>query len=79
MSALTAYSRGKSVGDFNGAYTTTTGGISASRQIARSLHLILGYDLRNYSSGTFQNYNRLVQEARVGIGYTPGDVPLRIW
>jgi hypothetical protein len=79
MSALTAYSRGKSVGDFNGAYNTTTGGISASRQVARSLHLILGYDVRNYSSGTFQNYNRLVQEARVGLGYTPGDVPLRIW
>jgi hypothetical protein len=79
LSALSSYNRGKSVGDFGGIYTSVAGGLAASRQIARSFHLVLGYDVRNYSSPTFQNYNRLVEEARIGVGYAPGDVPLRIW
>ena len=67
-------------GRFYTAFTVAiTGGVSASRQIARSVHLIFGYDASTYDSPTFQNYNRVIQEARFGIGFTPGDVPLRIW
>jgi hypothetical protein len=79
LSALTSYDRGRSVGDFGGAYNSLSGGLSASRQVARSIHLVFGYNVRSYSSPNFQNYNRTFQEGRVGVGWAPGDVPLRIW
>jgi hypothetical protein len=40
---------------------------------------VAGYDARQYSSIEFRNYNRLVQEVHVGLGFTPGEVPLRVW
>jgi hypothetical protein len=79
FSSLASYDRSRSVGNFIGLYSDVAGGVAASRQIARSVHLVFGYDVRRYSSGNFQNYNRNVQETHVGLGFTPGDVPLRIW
>jgi len=79
LSALATYERSRSIGNFSGVYADVAGGLSASRQIMRSVHFVVNYDARSYRSGTFQNYNRLIQEARVGLGFTPGDVPLRIW
>lgn len=79
LNAWSSYMRAKSVGDFNGIYSTITGGVTVSRQIARSVHMIFGYDASTYDSPTFQNYNRVIQQARFGIGFSPGDVPLRIW
>jgi len=79
MSSLATYDRSRSVGNFIGTYSDVAGGLAASRQIARSVHLVFGYDVRRYSSPTFLNYNRSVQEGHVGLGFTPGDVPLRIW
>jgi hypothetical protein len=79
LNAMSGYSLSKSVGNFNGDYSSVSGGLSASRQIARSVHFVFGYNVRTYSSPDFHNYNRLVQEAHVGLGFAPGDVPLRIW
>jgi hypothetical protein len=79
LSALASYDRAKSVGTFVGHYSDASAGFSASRQIARSVHLVFGYDVRRYSSPDFRNYNRPIQEGHFGIGFTPGDVPLRIW
>ena len=79
FSSLAAYDRSKSVGNFIGSYSGVSGGLGASRQIARSVHLVFGYNARRYSSTDFHNYNRVIQEGHVGIGFTPGDVPLRIW
>jgi len=73
------YDRSKSVGNFTGIYSSLSGGITASRQIIRNVHFVVGYNARKYKSPDFNNYNRVIQEASVGIGYTPGDVPLRIW
>jgi hypothetical protein len=74
-----AYDRAKSVGNFLGGYSDISGGLTASRQIARSVHVVFGYNVRKYHSSDFHNYNRAVQEGHFGIGFAPGDVPLRIW
>jgi hypothetical protein len=79
LSSLAVYDRSRSVGNFIGSYSDVAGGLAASRQIARSVHLVFGYNVRKYSSPDFKNYNRPVQEGHVGLGFTPGDVPLRIW
>jgi hypothetical protein len=79
LSAGGAYDRSKSVGTFLGYYSDVSGGFSASRQIVRSVHVVFGYSVRRYSSPDFHNYNRPTQEGHFGIGFAPGDVPLRIW
>ncbi len=79
MGANVAYSRGKSLGNILGEYDTTTAGLSASRSLLRYIHMVLAYDLRSYSSPGLTNYNRTTYEARIGLGFAPGDVPLRLW
>ena len=79
LSSFASYDRSQSVANFIGAYSDVSGGLSASRQIARFVHVVFGYDVRKYNSPDFHNYNRAVQEGHFGIGFTPGDVPLRIW
>jgi hypothetical protein len=53
--------------------------LSASRQIVRTVHAVVSVSARKYTSANFDLYNRLIYEVRVGVGYSPGDVPLRIW
>ena len=79
MSALSGYDKSRSVGNFLGNYSDVTGGFAASRQVARAVHFVFGYNVRKYSSPNFTNYNRPIQEGHVGFGFTPGDVPLRVW
>lgn len=73
------YSRGDSIGNITGRYGSYSGSVSASRQIGRSLHLIGSFYARQYDSPDFQKYNRLIYTARLGLGFTPGDIPLRLW
>jgi hypothetical protein len=79
LNSFASYDRSQSVGNFIGNYSDVSGGISASRQIVRTVHMVFGFNVRKYQSPGFQNYNRTVEEGHFGIGYTPGDVPLRIW
>ena len=79
LGASVGYSKADSTGNVLGNYGGTNGTLSASRQIVRNLHGILSFSVRQYSSGTFSLYNRLIYGVRVGLGYSPGDVPLRIW
>jgi hypothetical protein len=79
LSSVASYDRSRSVASFIGGYSDVTGGLAASRQIARSVHLVFGYNVRKYHSPDFHNYNRVIEEAHFGLGFTPGDVPLRIW
>ena len=73
------YSKAQSLGNVVGHYNTATAGLTVSRQITRSVHGLLNVAARKYSSPTFTNYNRPVYEIRLGFGFTPGDVPLRVW
>jgi hypothetical protein len=73
------YNRAESIGNVYGTYGGTSGTLSASRQIVRTVHAIASFSARQYSSANFNLYNRLIYDVRVGVGYSPGDIPLRIW
>lgn len=73
------YSSSKSMSNIVGTYRGMGGGFTTSRALGRAMHGIASLRARKYDSGTFSNYNRLIYEARIGIGFAPGDVPLRIW
>jgi hypothetical protein len=73
------YNRSTSISNVIGTYGSTSGTLSASRQIVRNVHGVLSFSARKYSSVDFSLYNRLIYDVRVGVGYSPGDVPLRIW
>ncbi len=45
----------------------------------RTVHALVSFSARKYTSANFSLYNRLIYDVRVGVGYSPGDVPLRIW
>jgi hypothetical protein len=79
FSAGVAYNRSQSIGNLVGEYASTVGSFAVSRQVGRSVHLIANFDARQYQSGDFSNYNRLIYSARLGFGFTPGNVPLRVW
>jgi hypothetical protein len=34
---------------------------------------------RRYDSGTFSRYDRLIYRGTIGISFSPGDLPVRIW
>lgn len=74
-----AYNHSDSIGNVLGSYGGTSGTLSASRQIVHNVHAVLSFSARQYSSATFSLYNRLIYDVRLGVGYSPGDIPLRIW
>jgi hypothetical protein len=73
------YERGNSLGNLVGTYGDVSGGVSASRQIVRTLHFVAGADARRYQSPTYNQYNRTVYDAHIGLGWAPGAIPLRLW
>ena len=79
FTAQAVYDHAKSVGNVLGYYGDVGGTLSASRQIVHSVHGVLSFSARQYQSPDFSLYNRLIYTVRLGVGYTPGDVPLRIW
>jgi hypothetical protein len=79
FNAEAAYAKSRSIGNIIGTYGTISGNLSASRQIIPSVHFVTQYSARRYDSPNFANYNRLIHEARIGFGWSPGDIPLRIW
>lgn len=79
LSATAMSSRSKSLVNVRGGYNSTGGGVSMSRKLISSLHLTGNYTLRQYQSSDFTKYNRLIHTASIGLGFTPGEVPLRVW
>jgi hypothetical protein len=74
-----SYDNANSIGNVSGNYKDYSAGFTASRQISRAIHGVASFNARQYSSPSFTLYNRVVYESRIGFGWTPGDVPLRIW
>lgn len=68
-----------SFGNIVGRYDTLSGGFTATRQIVHDVHFVASFYASRYSSPDFSKYNRPVYTARIGLGFAPGDVPLRIW
>jgi hypothetical protein len=62
-----------------GGYDSTSGNLHVARRVMAGVHFVASYAARNYTSGSFSGYNRLIHEGSIGIGFTPGDIPLRIW
>jgi hypothetical protein len=79
LSASAGYSRAESIGNVLGSYGSDSGTVTATRQIMRNVHGIVSVSARRYSSVDFSLYNRVIYDVRVGVGYSPGDIPLRIW
>ena len=79
FNASVGYDNNKSIGNIIGKYTDTIGTVTASRQITRSFHAIASFSGREYGSGDFAKYNRVIYSASLGVGFAPGDVPIRIW
>jgi hypothetical protein len=73
------YDRSESIGNVLGSYGGINGTVSASRQIVHTVHGVASFSARKYDSANFALYNRVIYDVRVGVGYSPGDVPLRIW
>jgi hypothetical protein len=74
-----SYMRAGAVGLISGTYSGTSAVVSLSRPVVRGLHFVSSYAARAYGSPTYANYNRVIVEAQVGIGYSPGDIPMRLW
>jgi|SRR5271157_2601340 len=74
-----AYNDSESIGNVVGHYKDINSSLTASRQLSRSIHAVLNISARKYESADFNLYNRVFYTARVGVGFTPGDIPLRIW
>jgi hypothetical protein len=71
--------RGTSFANITGQYNDYGGQFQASRQVSRAVHAIMAFSARRYSSPSFAGYNRPIYDARIGVGFSPGDLPLRIW
>ena len=69
----------QSVGNVIGGYRDYGGALRTSREIGHALHTFAAFSAHRYSSASFAGYNRPIYDARVGIGFSPGDVPLRAW
>jgi len=74
-----SYTTALSIGNVNGSYGNLGGSFSMSRSIGHSLSFVTSYAANQYRSPTFPRYNRLIYTGSVGIGWSPGAVPLRIW
>jgi len=74
-----SYITALSIGNVNGSYGDITGIFSMSRSLGHSLSFVTSYSAIQYRSPDFTHYNRLVYTGSVGIGWSPGEVPLRIW
>ena len=79
LNAQTGYFSAQTTINVTGNYGSVNGGLSASRQIGRNIHAVTNFNVRQYRSPDFNQYNRRIYTLKFGLGFTPGDVPLRIW
>ena len=68
-----------SIGNVSGSYGNISGSFSMSRSLGHSLSFVTSYSANQYRSPNFTHYNRLIYTGSVGIGWSPGAIPLRIW
>ena len=62
-----------------GNYGSASGRLSASHTIFKTFSAVASFTASQYESGTYSLYNRLIYDASVGLGWSPGDIPLRVW
>lgn len=79
FAAQAQYSRGDSIANVVGIYGDYGGGVSASRAVTRYMHIVFTASGLRYDSPTIQQYNRPVYNVTAGVGFSPGDLPVRVW
>lgn len=79
LSAAATYAMSQSKANVLGEYRTLSGGVTASRTLPLNLHLTFNYQARRYQSNDYTRYNRVLHAASVGIAWSPGELPLRVW
>jgi hypothetical protein len=79
ISAGASYNESSSVGNVIGNYGSYNSVLSVSRQVARATHGVLSFNARKYDSGDFKNYNKWAYGVRLGLSFSPGDIPIRLW
>lgn len=79
LSAGANYNTSTSEGNVLGQYGSYSVTVSASRQVAPLTHGILSFIARKYDSSNFQNYNKWAYSVNLGLSFTPGDIPVRLW
>lgn len=79
ISTGATYNRSLSVGNVLGEYSSYAADLSVSRQVAPATHAVLSFNARKYGSGDFKNYNKWAYGVRLGLSFSPGDIPLRLW
>jgi hypothetical protein len=62
-----------------GNYGNTSGRVSASRKISKQFSVVASLTASQYESGTYSLYNRIIYTSSFGFGWSPGNVPLRVW
>jgi hypothetical protein len=76
LNAGGSYSEGKSIGTSLGQYGTYGASVSASRPIGRLTHAVVSFSTTKYNSASVSYYNRLIYQVRIGLGFSPGNLPL---
>ena len=79
IGATAGYTRSKSISNVVGEYADFIGTLSLSRQLTHYLHLTSTVSAVKYQSNSFSGYNRLTYNANLGLAFSPGNVPLRLW
>jgi len=73
------YDRSESIGNVIGEYADSSAGLQITRQISHVVHAAGGITARRYQSSSYAAYNRPMWDARIGLTFSPRDIPLRIW
>jgi len=68
-----------SIGNVIGTYGGTSVSGNLSRRMTGSLNIVGGASVFRYDSASFNKYNLFVYSVHLGLGWTPGDVPIRFW
>jgi hypothetical protein len=79
FSAQGEYDRGDSISNVTGIYGDYGGGLTVSRQVSRFFHVLFSFSGLKYDSPSIQQYNHTVYNVNAGFGFSPGDVPVRVW
>lgn len=73
------YNTSTSQGNVLGQYGSYSASLSASRQVAPMTHGVFSFNLRKFDSGDFTNYNKWSYSVNLGLSFSPGDIPVRLW
>ena len=79
FNAEAEYYRTKAIAGLLGYYDDIGGTVSASRLIGRYVHAFVGLGVRQFQTPDLSQRNGLIYQARIGLGFTPRDIPLRVW